>query len=59
MGSAFRSDDGSCITCPPKMGYYDGKCQCPFNYYENQGKCVRCKASSDGPRCKKNENLSL
>lgn len=31
--STFKADNGSCITCPPRMGYINGKCQCAFNYF--------------------------
>lgn len=39
----YEKEDGSCIDCPDKSIYRDGKCQCIFNYYLKNEVCVKCQ----------------
>lgn len=51
----FKSESGSCISCPAKMAYINGNCECIFNYFESSvGVCSRCLRESDGPKCRRN-----
>ena len=55
----FKTEEGECIDCPPKSLYQDGKCQCVFNYYLSNGKCIKCQKTENNINCNRVELQEL